>query len=253
MIDLRNVSLTYSSGHQAFCALDGINLSIRRGECLAVVGMSGSGKSSLIHVMSGLVKPTAGEVVFKGRPLSGPVRSISVIFQNYGLFPWKNVWDNLILPLRLRRTSVRKDEVEQIVALLGLQGHCRKYPSQLSGGQKQRVAIGRALLNEAEVILMDEPFSALDALSRERLQAFMMALFEKKRLTSVIVTHNIEEALLMGDRIAVFDHRGGRIVGLVDNNGRKAADFLESDMGRQRKKAVKRQLIGEQNEAQIHG
>lgn len=192
--------------------LRGLDLGIARGECLAVLGESGSGKTTLLKLLCGLLMPTEGTILFEGEPLGGPRSDIALIFQNYGLFPWKTVRENILLPAELRGEAKKEEpRLEDLLEYLRLSEHARKYPAELSGGQRQRTALGRAVMSRASLLLMDEPFSALDLRNRVRLQAFMKQFLEDTGMTSVIVTHSIEEALRMGDRVAVFDEKEGRI------------------------------------------
>lgn len=192
--------------------LKGLDLEIVRGECLAVLGESGSGKTTLLKLLCGLLAPSEGSILFEGAPLRGPRGDIALIFQNYGLFPWKSVRENILLPARLRGEAKKEEKrLEDLLEYLGLKDHAHRFPAELSGGQRQRTALGRAVMSRASLLLMDEPFSALDLRNRARLQTFMKQFLEDTGMTSVIVTHSIEEALRMGDRVAVFDADQGRI------------------------------------------
>lgn len=251
MVKIEGVTLEYKDGQKSLYALKEINLSIEEGECLGVVGRSGCGKTSLLHVMAGLTKPSEGAVYYKGRRITGPIPEISIIFQNFGLFPWKTVYENVVLPFQIAGKEHTKNEIHEVLELLNLMESQKKYPAQLSGGQKQKVAIGRAILNDAELILMDEPFSALDAYSREQLQRYMMELFELKKLTCVLVTHSIEEALLMGRRVAVFNQEGSQIENVLENSGYKEKNYLESDIFFSRGKVIRRKMMEETDEKEI--
>jgi len=220
LLQLRNVELQYARPEGgAHTVLYDMNLQIGPGERWAVIGPSGCGKSSLLHLMAGLLQPTTGQVLYQGVPLTKPHQEISVILQEYGLFPWKTVAQNVALPLTLQKQS--KAEVQartaDILARLQLTAHSKKYPSQLSGGQRQRVAIGRALIAQPKVLLMDEPFSALDALTRETMQNMVLELCEAQQLTLVLVTHNIEEAIFLGQKIAVFADNNGQVSRIAEN------------------------------------
>ncbi|MBQ5682151.1 MAG: ABC transporter ATP-binding protein, partial [Peptococcaceae bacterium] len=193
MLELRNAMLQYEKpGGGLQMVLDHIDLKIEQGERWAVIGPSGCGKSSMLHLLAGLQKPVSGEVLYHGQPLAKPHGEISVILQEYGLFPWKTVEQNVALPLVLQKkpkTEI-KSRVMAILKQLQLEEHAKKFPAQLSGGQRQRIAIARALIAEPKVLLMDEPFSALDALTREAMQNIVLDLCEKQNLTLVMVTHN---------------------------------------------------------------
>ena len=210
VIEARGLSFAYAASPETF-VLNDLELTVARGECVAVLGESGSGKSTLLKALCGLLGPQKGQVLFCGNPLTKPEDGISMIFQNYGLFPWKTVEENVILPARIKGERPTKSEVTELLTYLGLSSHAGKYPSELSGGQKQRTALGRAVMSKASLILMDEPFSALDIRNRERLQKFMKDFLRDMQMSAVIVTHNIEEAMIMGDRVAVFDPTAGNI------------------------------------------
>ena len=221
MIQLNDVVLEYhrpEGGVQT--VLDHINLNIAQGERWAVIGPSGCGKSSMLHLMAGLLTPTSGSVQYQGQTLAKPHKEISVILQEYGLFPWKTVEQNVGLPLVLEKQPKAKIQslTNDLLAQLQLAEHGKKFPSQLSGGQRQRVAIARALIAQPNVLLMDEPFSALDALTRETMQNIVLELCEQRNLTLVLVTHNIEEAIFLGQKIAVFSDNSGKISQIADNS-----------------------------------
>ena len=221
MIQLNDVVLEYhrpEGGVQT--VLDHIDLHIGQGERWAVIGPSGCGKSSMLHLMAGLLTPTSGSVQYQGQTLAKPHKEISVILQEYGLFPWKTVEQNVGLPLVLEKQPKAKIQslTNDLLAQLQLAEHGKKFPSQLSGGQRQRVAIARALIAQPNVLLMDEPFSALDALTRETMQNIVLELCEQQNLTLVLVTHNIEEAIFLGQKIAVFSDNSGIIRHVADNS-----------------------------------
>ena len=220
MFQLQDVVLQYDRPEgDILTVLDHINLHIAPGERWAVIGPSGCGKSSMLHVLAGLQTVTSGSVQYQGAAHTKPHGEISVILQEYGLFPWKTVEQNVGLPLELQKVPKKeiKTRVNEMLAQLQLSEHGRKYPSELSGGQQQRVAIARALIAQPKVLLMDEPFSALDALTRETMQNIVLELCERQNLTLVMVTHNIEEAIFLGQRIAVFSDNSGRISHIADN------------------------------------
>ena len=220
MFQLQDVVLQYDRPEgDILTVLDHINLHIAPGERWAVIGPSGCGKSSMLHVLAGLQTVTSGSVQYQGAAHTKPHGEISVILQEYGLFPWKTVEQNVGLPLELQKVPKKeiKTRVNKMLAQLKLSEHGRKYPSELSGGQRQRVAIARALIAQPKVLLMDEPFSALDALTRETMQNIVLELCERQNLTLVMVTHNIEEAIFLGQKIAVFSDHSGRISHIADN------------------------------------
>ena len=221
MIQLNDVVLEYQRPEGGIqTVLDHIDLHIGKGERWAVIGPSGCGKSSMLHLMAGLLNPTSGSVQYQGQTLAKPHKEISVILQEYGLFPWKTVEQNVGLPLVLEKQPKAKIQslTNELLAQLQLAEHGKKFPSQLSGGQRQRVAIARALIAQPNVLLMDEPFSALDALTRETMQNIVLELCEQRNLTLVLVTHNIEEAIFLGQKIAVFSDNSGKISHIADNS-----------------------------------
>ncbi len=217
MLQLKDITLTYKENNQDFCILKDINISLMKEHCLAILGKSGCGKTSLLNIMAGICRPSYGEVFYQGKELKKPVSTISMIFQNYGLFPWKTVRENMLLPLQLKKKKINEIEFIELTERLGIEAQIDKYPGQLSGGQKQRVAIGRAILNESNLILMDEPFSALDPKTREDMQIHIKNLLSDKKMTSVLVTHSIDEALSWGDEIAIFDRNGRTIADVLNN------------------------------------
>jgi NitT/TauT family transport system ATP-binding protein len=194
-------------------ALRSVNLSIARGEFICLIGASGCGKSTLLRMIGGFETPSSGQVLMNGAPIVKPGPDRGMVFQDYGLFPWLSVRRNIGFGPAAR--GVPKMEIEAIVdrfiAMIGLDRFADAYPHELSGGMKQRVAIARVLANDAAVILMDEPFGALDAMTRERLQTELLSIWEATGLTVLFVTHSIEEAILLADRVVVMSPRPGRI------------------------------------------
>ena len=220
MLELKDALLHYTRPEGGLqMVLDHIDLTIEQGERWAVIGPSGCGKSSLLHLLAGLNTPVSGQVLYQNQPLTKPHGEISVILQEYGLFPWKTVEQNVALPLVLQKKpkAETKQRTMELLNQLPLEEHAKKFPAQLSGGQRQRVAIARALIAQPKVLLMDEPFSALDALTRETMQNIVLELCEQENLTLVMVTHNIEEAIFLGQKIAVFSDNSGKLCHVVDN------------------------------------
>lgn len=206
ILELNDVSVSYKHGKERMTILRDINLKLKKGECLVVLGRSGCGKSTLLNTIAGLVKTDSGEIIY-----NSSMPQVSMIFQNYGLFPWKTVKNNMTLPLKIKRQKVDEEKILELARKLKIEQLLEKYPNELSGGQKQRVAIGRAILCDVEILLLDEPFSALDPIIRANLQQELKNSMKEKNISSVLVTHNIDEALFWGNRIAVFDAEGGRI------------------------------------------
>ena len=219
MLSLNDVFLTYSNGNTSVQALAGVNLKIEKGKSYAIIGPSGCGKTSLIFLMAGLIAPTQGEVFLHEMKVVKPHRGTALILQEYGLLPWKTVWENAALGLKLRKVPEQEiaDILGQVFEELELTECIDRYPNQLSGGQKQRVALARALSLQPEILLMDEPLSALDALTRENLQEVILRLIKKHRITSVLVTHSIEEAVYLGQEIIILSARPGKISAIVAN------------------------------------
>ncbi len=193
-------------------ALHDVSLTLEGGEFVTVLGPSGCGKSTLLHILAGLLPPTRGRVVFEGVPAEGPVSS--VVFQEHALFPWRTVLGNVAFGPEVRGVPApeREARARRLVELVGLQGFEDRYPRELSGGMQQRAAIARALAVEPALLLMDEPFSALDAQSRSLMQFELLGLWERTRLSILYVTHQIQEAVLLGDRVVVMTRRPGRVL-----------------------------------------
>ncbi|RLG57020.1 MAG: ABC transporter ATP-binding protein [Candidatus Hydrothermarchaeota archaeon] len=217
MIRAESISMIYKDGT---IALEGVSFSIAKGESCSVIGPSGCGKTTLLFILSRLLKPTEGEILINSK-------NIALILQDYGLFPWKTVYENVSLGLEVR--GVKKEEQRKIVLplleKLGLKGFENHYPRQLSGGMQQRVAFARALALSPEILLMDEPFSSLDALTREKLQNFLLKLWINNKVTMVLVTHSIEEAVFLGRKIVVLSQRPGRVLKIIDNPEMGSLDY----------------------------
>ncbi|GLR66209.1 ABC transporter ATP-binding protein [Acidocella aquatica] len=217
LLTVRNCRQSYHKEASAdLVVLDDVELTLEVGEIVGLLGRSGSGKSTLLRIVSGLLKPTAGEVKWRGKELRGPAEGVAMVFQSFALFPWLTVQENV--ELGLEALGVRKDEREErteaAIDLIGLGGYDTAYPKELSGGMRQRVGLARALVVHPDLLLMDEPFSALDVLTAETLRTDLIDLWVDKKLpvkSILIVTHNIEEAVLLCDRILVFSSNPGRV------------------------------------------
>jgi NitT/TauT family transport system ATP-binding protein len=203
-------------------ALRDINLSVNRGEFVVLVGPSGCGKTSLINAISGLVQPWEGRIEVNGRPVTGPGPDRAMVFQDYALMPWRTVESNIRMPFELQKVDLSKEEkqerVRQALELVGLNGFEKTYPYELSGGMKQRVGIARALVCQPDILLADEPFAAIDAMTREAMQSELERIVSKTRQTVVFITHSIDEAITLADRVVVISFRPGRIKEIVDVN-----------------------------------
>ena len=217
LLEVRGCHQAYHKEASAdLVVLEDVELKLREGEIVALLGRSGSGKSTLLRIVSGLLKPTAGEVLWRGKVLSGPADGVAMVFQSFALFPWLTVQENVELGLEARGLSraEREKRAEAAIDLIGLGGFESAYPKELSGGMRQRVGLARALVVYPDLLLMDEPFSALDVLTAETLRTDLIDLWSDGKLpvkSVLMVTHNIEEAVLMCDRILVFSSNPGRV------------------------------------------
>jgi NitT/TauT family transport system ATP-binding protein len=212
-ITVRNVTKTFEARHGQVIALDDVSLDIETGSFCCLVGGSGCGKSTLLNLIAGLIAPSDGSIEVGGRPVEQPGPDRGMVFQSYTLYPWLRVRQNVEFGPALRGVarSERTSTADELLAEMGLSEFAEAYPSQLSGGMQQRVAIARALANNPEVLLMDEPFGALDALTRSTAQRFLTDLWERHRRTIAFVTHDIEEAVFLADRVYVMSPRPGRV------------------------------------------
>ena len=212
-IAIRGVSKRFAVGDGEVEALGRIDATIAQGELVCLIGASGCGKSTMLRIIAGFEEPSTGEVLVDGERITAPGSDRGMVFQDYALFPWMTVRQNIGFGPRQRRLPRREIEeiANEFVKLVGLERSANRYPNQLSGGMKQRVAIARVLANNASILLMDEPFGALDALTREQLQGELLAIWARSRVTVVFVTHSVEEAALLGDRVLVMSAGPGRI------------------------------------------
>jgi len=210
---VEGIAKAYGDGPGATLALAEVTLEVREGELMVVLGPSGCGKTTLLQIVAGLEVPTRGRVLLRGRPIQGWGRERTLVFQEYNLFPWLTAGENVAFGLRLQGMGPgeRREAAHRILGRMGLTGFEHLYPHQLSGGMRQRVAIARALAVDPEVLLLDEPFASVDALTRTRLQEELLRIWEEYGKTVLFVTHNIREALLLADRIVVLTARPGRV------------------------------------------
>jgi NitT/TauT family transport system ATP-binding protein len=218
-ISFRAVSHTYRPKRgAALLALDGVSLEVREREFLAILGPSGCGKSTLLYLLGGFLPIEAGEIAVAGRPVVGPGRDRGIVFQSFALYPWKTVRQNVLYGLEKQRLPRRERErrAQDLIELVHLNGFENSYPSQLSGGMKQRVAIARTLATDPAILLMDEPFGALDAQTRVLMHEELLAIMRRTPKTVLFVTHDVREAVALADRVAVMSARPGRIKEIVD-------------------------------------
>ena len=212
-IQARNVNLTFCPANRApLRALGSFDIDVEEGEFLSIVGPSGCGKSTFLNILLGLIKPDSGELVMKGRKITSPGTDRAMVFQEFGLLPWRTVRHNIELGLELKKVPAakRRAVADRLVALVGLSGFESHYPHELSGGMKQRVGLARALATDPDVLLMDEPFAALDAQTRDLMQVELLRVWREARKTVLFVTHQIDEAIYLSDRVMVMSKRPGR-------------------------------------------
>jgi len=207
------VKMAFRTQQGRLWALGGVSFRVAPGEFLCIVGPSGCGKTTLLRILGGLARPTGGSVYLEGEPLTAPRRRIGFVFQKAALLPWRTVLENVTLPLEIQgvEAAEARRRAEELLELVRLQGFEGAYPHELSGGMEQRVAIARALVHDPAILLLDEPFGALDALTRERMNLELLRIWRAKRKTVVMVTHSIQEAIFLADRVLVMSPRPGRI------------------------------------------
>ncbi|MEL6602980.1 MAG: ABC transporter ATP-binding protein [Cyanobacteria bacterium J06614_10] len=212
-VNVEGISMVFQNGSEVRPVLDNVNLKIQPGELVCLLGPSGCGKSTLLNIIAGFIPPTAGYVVVDRKQVQKPGADRGFVFQQYSLLPWKTTYQNVELGLKIRGLpkAERQDMVGEYLNLVGLAKYRDAYPSQLSGGMKQRASIIRALINSPSVLLMDEPFAALDAQTRHMMQELLLTVWETLKTTIIFVTHDIEEAVFLGDRIFVMGVQPGRI------------------------------------------
>lgn len=215
-ISLRGVSKIFGSGDSEVVALSQVSCDIHDSEFVAVIGPSGCGKSTLLRILAGLIPYEQGTVTVAGREVAGTIDEVGVVFQTSNLLPWLTVADNLTLGIKVGGGNVSAEQQAAMLETLGLTGFEKRYPHELSGGMRHRVAIGQALIRDPAVLLMDEPFGALDALTRDHLNMELLRIWQAQRKTVVLITHSISEAVLLSDRVLVLSERPGRLVEQVD-------------------------------------
>ncbi len=218
ILEAHRLSKSFPNAHEPLAVLEQVSLAVAAGSFVCVVGPSGCGKTTLLRLLAGLTAPTGGEVIFEGARLDRPRRRIGFVFQQSNLMPWRSALDNIRLPLELqaRPPAEQTQRARDMVALVGLGGFEAALPRDLSGGMAQRVALGRALVHEPDLLLLDEPFGALDALTRERMAFELLRLWSARPVTIVMVTHSISEAILVADQVVVLSPRPGKVRLVLD-------------------------------------
>ncbi|MCB2290360.1 ABC transporter ATP-binding protein [Clostridium sp. CS001] len=220
MLEIKNLSVSYKSEKRLINALGPVSMQIESGDIYAIIGPSGCGKSTLLNVLSGILKDYVGQVQLDSEVLTPKKHNIGFIPQNFGLLPWKNVQKNCTLSLKIKGKvldSSINEKIDYMQNKLNIHTLKDRYPNELSGGQKQRVSIARAFIMNPDLLLMDEPFSALDALTREEAQELFIDIWNQYKTTTILVTHSIEEAIYMGKKIVIMSHCPGTIVKVIDN------------------------------------
>jgi NitT/TauT family transport system ATP-binding protein len=220
VIEIENVTKTFVTDHSRMLVLDDVSFSIEKAEFVCLVGPSGCGKSTLLRIMAGLEKADSGKILFQGRPIEKPIPKIAMVFQLFGLLPWKTALENVEVPLEVLGVAKqnRVHIAQEYLRMVGLEGFENTYPHDLSGGMKQRVGIARALALKPEVLLMDEPFSSLDELTAKILRELVLNIWRNPALptnTFIMVSHNVEEAVFMADRVIVMSSRPGKVIGEI--------------------------------------
>lgn len=217
-VHIENVKKTYQGRNGEIVALNGVSLDIMENEFITVVGPSGCGKSTILNIMAGLLEPTSGKIICNGQEVHGTGPDRGVVFQQYALFPWLTVKKNVLFSLKMK--GIKGQEAEDIamkyIRMVDLEKFANHYPKELSGGMKQRVAIARAYAANPEILLMDEPFGALDAQTRTQLQQELLETWEKERKTCFFITHDVDEALILGQRVVIMSARPGRIKDIIE-------------------------------------
>lgn len=218
-LKIKNVSKEFEINNARELVLDNISLDIQAGEFISIVGASGCGKSTLLKIIGGLQNPTGGDIYVGERHVEKPSIEVGMIFQESRLFPWLTLEENIEFGIHTKMPRAgKRDLIRYYINLVGLEGFEKAYPKQLSGGMQQRASIARTLINSPDVLLLDEPFGALDALTRITMQNEVLKIWEKEKKTMILVTHDIEESIYLGDRVVVFSSRPGKIKRIVDVN-----------------------------------
>ena len=217
-LSVKGLGKSFDTPQGSIVALDDVSFDVHRREFMCVIGASGCGKSTLVRILAGLESASSGEVLVDGDPVAGPGRDRGMVFQGYTLFPWLTVKQNVMFGLKMTGSTegTAESEALQWIELVGLQDSAEVYPHQLSGGMKQRVAIARALANRPRILLMDEPFGALDAQTRAQMQSYLLQIWQNVDVTIVFITHDLEEAVYLSDRVLVLDRNPGRVADHIE-------------------------------------
>lgn len=215
---LKDISMTFKSRGGEVEALRNVYLEVFRDEFVSIVGLSGCGKTTLLRIVAGLIEPTSGQVFIAGKKITGPLYNVGMVFQSPVLLRWRTVLRNILLPIEVKKLDTNQylDRAKQLIQLTGLSGFEDKYPHELSGGMQQRVSICRALITNPDLLLMDEPFGALDALTREQLNTELLRIWQSQKKTVLFVTHSVSEAVYLSDKIVVMSARPGTIIECID-------------------------------------
>lgn len=226
------VSKVFDKKGEPLQVLQDVDLTVAEGEFVCLLGPSGCGKSTLLNIAGGFERPTSGHVRIDGNEVDGPNAKRVFVFQEYGIFPWASVWDNVVLGVRDRSKEEQHRIVDEVIDLVGLKGFERAYPMELSGGMKQRVEVARALAVSPDVIYMDEPFGALDSLTRLTLRSELLRIWRERNPTILFVTHDVDEAMQLAERVVVFSARPGRIADIVHVDMPHPRDIGSPEYGR---------------------
>ena len=252
-ISLQHVDMRFNTERGELKVVDDVSLTIREGEFVALVGPSGCGKTTLLNMMAGFIRPTGGHVLLDGTAITGPGRDRGVMFQEYGVFPWLTVKENIAFGLRLAANRVpaaeREDICQRYMRLMRLTDFANAYPKTLSGGMRQRVALARAYAVNPSFLLMDEPFGALDALTREEMSLELLRLWAARQMAVLFVTHSIPEAVLLADRVVVMSPRPGRVVDVIEVDLKRPRSFEQegSDEFHRCTRRIRAHIFGERD------
>ncbi|MBC2582711.1 ABC transporter ATP-binding protein [Clostridium sp. DJ247] len=240
-INIENLNKNFRIDNGDVNVLNNVNLTVNQGEFLSIVGSSGCGKSTLLRIIAGLERNYSGQIFLGGKHIEGPGVDRGMVFQEARLFPWLTVEDNIAFGLSRNTSKKQKQElVKEHLELIGLSSFAKAYPHQLSGGMQQRISIARALVNKPKVLLLDEPFGALDAMTRINMQQEILRIWEKENTTMILVTHDIDEAIYLGDRVAVMSSRPGKVKKIVPVPLARPRDRSDYDFVK-----IKREIYGE--------